>query len=315
MILIAGIPSEPPLADVIEVLAGAGADVVVLSQRRYAETRLDLAIDAWGRVDGTLTIDRRTWLLREVTGCYARLMDDARLPEVRNLPDGAAHREHSRRLNETLVTWLDVAPARILNRPGAMASNASKPYQAQVIARHGFGVPETLITNDPDEAVAFYRSRERVVYKSISGVRSIVQTMGARDLDRIAAVRTCPVQFQAYVPGVDVRVHTVGEQVFATRITSAATDYRYAVQQVDLPASLSETTLDPEVADRCVALAADLGLEFAGIDLKLTPDGSIYCFEVNPSPAYSYFEAHTGQPIAAAVARHLMQAEEAAARA
>ena len=39
--------------------------------------------------------------------------------------------------------------------------------------------------------------------------------------------------------------------------------------------------------------------------LKITPDNQVYCFEVNPSPGFSYFEAHTEQPIANAVARYL----------
>jgi hypothetical protein len=41
----------------------------------------------------------------------------------------------------------------------------------------------------------------------------------------------------------------------------------------------------------------------------LADDGGVYCFEVNPSPAYSYFQAHTHQPIAAAVARLLVGAD------
>ena len=55
-----------------------------------------------------------------------------------------------------------------------------------------------------------------------------------------------------------------------------------------------------------VALTADLGLEFADIDLKITPDGEVYCFEVNPSPAYTYFSGQTKQPIPEALARHLL---------
>ena len=38
-------------------------------------------------------------------------------------------------------------------------------------------------------------------------------------------------------------------------------------------------------------------LLFAGIDLKQTPSGEFYCFEVNPSPGFLYYERHTGQPI------------------
>ena len=51
--------------------------------------------------------------------------------------------------------------------------------------------------------------------------------------------------------------------------------------------------------------ARGLGLDFAGIDLKLSPDGRVYCFEVNPCPAYSYYQDHAGQPIARAVAFYL----------
>ncbi|HYX61651.1 MAG TPA: hypothetical protein VE888_21875, partial [Streptosporangiaceae bacterium] len=32
------------------------------------------------------------------------------------------------------------------------------------------------------------------------------------------------------------------------------------------------------------------------------PDGDWYCFEVNTAPAFSWFQDHTGQPIADAVA-------------
>ncbi|MFC7543867.1 hypothetical protein ACFQU2_36610 [Siccirubricoccus deserti] len=46
----------------------------------------------------------------------------------------------------------------------------------------------------------------------------------------------------------------------------------------------------------------------AGIDLKRRRDGSWVCFEVNPSPGFSWFEAATGQPIAAAIAALLASA-------
>jgi glutathione synthase/RimK-type ligase-like ATP-grasp enzyme len=63
--------------------------------------------------------------------------------------------------------------------------------------------------------------------------------------------------------------------------------------------------LSDELAEMCVRLAEGLGLAFTGIDLKITPDNRVYCFEVNPSPAFSYYEANTGQPIARAVAEYL----------
>jgi glutathione synthase/RimK-type ligase-like ATP-grasp enzyme len=57
---------------------------------------------------------------------------------------------------------------------------------------------------------------------------------------------------------------------------------------------------------KVIALSASLGLAFTGIDLKLTAAGDVFCFEANPSPGFTYFEAATGQPIAAAVADYLL---------
>jgi len=308
VILVAGIPSEPPLQETLDALHDLRADVLVLSQRHGTDTDIALAVDRAGIVDGVLRSGRRHVALREISAVYARLMDHRHIPEYQRLEPDDPGRDRWTALADHLTTWLDVAPGRVVNRTSAMASNGSKPYQAQLISRHGLLTPETLVTNDPDQAREFYETHPRVVYKSASGARSIVQTMASADVERLGSLRACPVQFQSWVPGTDVRVHVVGAEVFATAITTTATDYRYAMAQVDEPAHLQGYQLDDQVAEQCVALTADLGLEFAGIDLKITPDGQVYCFEVNPSPAYTYFSGQTKQPIAQALAGHLMAA-------
>ena len=72
------------------------------------------------------------------------------------------------------MRWCEVTSARVVNRLAAMGSNSSKAYQMQIIAEHGFNVPETLITSDPEAVHEFRRRHRKIVYKSISGVRSIV---------------------------------------------------------------------------------------------------------------------------------------------
>jgi hypothetical protein len=304
MILLCGIPTEPPVAMVTEALEKLGAPFRVFNQRHFADTHLVYEITN-GAVDGWLELDGEGIPLASITGVYLRLMDHARLPELTELAKAAPERVACQALHDTLVRWSEIAPARVVNRTAAMASNNSKPYQAQLIRAHGFEVPETLITNEPALVRKFRAHHGRIIYKSISGVRSIVQTFQDGDLARLELIRWCPVQFQAYIPGTDVRVHVVGREVFPTEIASAATDYRYASQQVGAAAELKETRLPIEVEAKCVRLAQALGLAFAGIDLRITPDRRVYCFEVNPCPGFSYFEANTGQPISHAVARHL----------
>ena len=303
MILVCGIPSEPPIARVLDELDRLRAPTVVFNQRQFETCRLAWAVEG-GRVSGWLVIGGRSYDLGSFTGVYSRLMDDRLLPELADDPTDSPRRRHCRQLHDQLVAWMDVAPARVVNRIRTMGSNGSKPYQSQLIRTQGFGIPDTLITNDPRRVREWCARHGRVVYKSISGIRSIVTEVSPTELDRIDSIRACPVQFQAYVPGFDVRVHTIGDEVFATRIDSPGTDYRYASHD-DEGTRLRAYDLPPELAQRCARLSAALGLAFAGIDLRITPDGDVVCFEVNPSPAFSYYEAHTGQPIAAAVAGHL----------
>jgi glutathione synthase/RimK-type ligase-like ATP-grasp enzyme len=181
-------------------------------------------------------------------------------------------------------------------------SNNSKPYQALLVRQAGLLSPPTVVTNDPDVARGFIDELDgNVVYKSLSGIRSIVRQIGPETMDRLPFLRHGPAQFQAYIEGTNVRVHTVGDAVFATRVLTDAVDYRYARREGG-SVEMEPAALPDEVSAACLRMARALGLELTGIDLKETAQGDFYCFEINPSPAFLYYERHTGQPISAAVA-------------
>jgi len=309
MILLCGIPSEPPLALVREALDELGTTYVFFNQRQFSIMDIEFEIAAGGNVTGTLRSNGSYHRLEDFSGVYVRLMDDRALPEVKSEPAGSPKRLSCRALHDTLMRWCEIAPTRVVNRTAPMGSNSSKPYQAQLIQKYGFEVPETLVTNEADLVREFRRRHKAVIYKSLSGVRSIVQTMTDEDDERLELIRWCPTQFQEFVEGTNIRVHTIGERVFATSVSTEATDYRYAYRQVGDAAELTEFELSDELQEKCVNLTRGLGLAFAGIDLKITPDDRVFCFEVNPSPAYSYYQAHTGQPIARALAEYLASSE------
>jgi glutathione synthase/RimK-type ligase-like ATP-grasp enzyme len=303
MILLCGIRSEPPLALVGQALQDLGADFRFVHQRHVARYGMAWRSDAAG-VGGVLQLGEETIDLRSVDGVYLRLMETAKLPEIVGLPADDPANLHAQGFHDALFRWAEVAPTRVVNRADPQGSNSSKPYQAQLIAAAGFLPPPTLITNDPAAVLAFRAEHGRIIYKSISAVRSIVKTFEDDDVARLDRIAWCPVQFQAALDGVNIRVHVIDDQVLATQIESSHTDYRYAKQNGGY-ANLSAIALPADVAARCVTLTRDLGLAFSGIDLMRTPGGEFYCFEVNPQPAYSYFEANTGQPIAATLARFL----------
>jgi hypothetical protein len=295
VILLAGVPNEGPLARVRAALEEAGAPHVLFDQS-VPGTEL-LLCGGGGGLDGVLRAPGGIEVpVAAFRAAYTRMLDHRRLPAYGSAP--AALRSAADGSNAALSTCLELLPGLVLNRAAAMASNRSKPYQLELIRRLGFGVPATLVTNDPELVRAFRARHGRVVFKSASAVRSIVTELDDDGMARLAAIRACPVQFQALVEGLDVRVHVVGERVFATACDSPVVDYRYA----DGAARLAPFELPEETASRCVALAQSLDLPLAGIDLKRRADGGWICFEVNASPGFSWFEAATGQPIAAAIA-------------
>jgi glutathione synthase/RimK-type ligase-like ATP-grasp enzyme len=249
------------------------------------------------------TIEGPDWRvdLAEVTGAFVRYVSrngHAPFPSVPANLETAAIAE----CQAGLLALLEYLPCPVANRAAGSMSNHSKPYQARLVREVGLLTPRTLITSDPAAARACCdECGGAVIFKSLSGVRSIVRRIEARDLDRLATLRHGVAQFQAYVPRDNVRVHTVGDAIFATRVRSEAVDYRYAEQQGHA-LEMTPTTLPPQVAEACVALARAMNLCIAGIDLKESPDGEWICFEINPSPGFAFYEQWTGQPISAALA-------------
>lgn len=312
MILFLGIPSEPPMRLAIESAQRLGVDHVMLNQRHMDSS--DLIVELSGTaVGGRLVHDGRRHALESFTGIYVRVMDVATLPDFapgRRLGTaGVLRRQRAHGMQAALLDWLELADCRIASRPSAMTSNISKPYQAQLIESCRLATPVTLVTNDPDEVRRFAAEHGSVVFKSISGVRSIVRRLDTRTLSRLDRIRSLPTQFQAHVPGVDVRVHVAGDEVHAAEIRSEAVDYRYAGRD-GVGAEALPHALPDEIADRCRAVSRALALPLCGLDLRRTPDGRYVCFEANPMPAYAYYQEATGQPISDSLIRYLAAGQE-----
>jgi hypothetical protein len=297
LILLWGVPGDPPLDAVHRALASLGASTLLVDQRRTEETTLALEID--DGLSGLLVVAGRKIALEEVSAIYLRPQDRAMFkPPSAGDVDAAA-------LDDMLLVVAELLPGVVLNRPDAMASNASKPYQYASIRSVGFRVPDTLVTTTTEAARAFVSRHDGVIYKSISGVRSIVGELRTADDARISEVRWCPTQLQERIEGVDVRVHVVGHELFACEVRSGAVDYRYA-NRSGHDVAVTACELPDVCAERCRQLARLTCLPLAGIDLRRTNDGHWYCFEINPSPGFTYYQHETQAPIDAAIARLLM---------
>lgn len=290
MILVWGPREDPPIERVLSGLAERTDAAVHLDDADLADLRFDLTIAS--RPAGWLEVDGERVEVERLRGVYLR--------------PGAARNARAANVATTLLAVVGCLPATVVNRPSAGRSNWSKPYQLSLLRGAGFRVPDTLVTSDPVSAKQFLADHERVVYKSVSGVRSIVSALGQGEADRLDGVTTAPVQLQQWVAGTDVRAHVVGEQCFATAISSTADDYRYAHRDAT-DVSLERFELPPALATSLVTASRSMDLLVSGADLRLAPDGTWWAFEINPSPGFTYYEDATGQPIGAAIAELLLR--------
>jgi glutathione synthase/RimK-type ligase-like ATP-grasp enzyme len=275
-VLLWGRAEEPVVAAVAKKLTAAGVSVLA------ADTPDIVSVEHYGDL---VTCGGRRVTLARVSGVLVR-------PEAAVADPG---------VYASLAAWTELTSAIVLNRLSAAGSNRSKPFQLRLISSAGFAVPDTLITTDPNDVRAFWAEHGQVIYKSTSGVRSIVGLLGPRHEARLGDVCSCPTQFQQYVVGVDHRVHVVGDRLFACEVRSGAVDYRYAPWSGHQIA-MCPVALPDDISERCLTLAKALKLDLAGIDLRHAADGQWWCFEVNTSPGFVWFEEQTKQPIAGAVA-------------
>jgi glutathione synthase/RimK-type ligase-like ATP-grasp enzyme len=295
LVLLWGLEDDAPLSAVRDQLELLNVPMKFIDQRRVLETEVELQVAA--TVEGELRVGDDNITLAEVGAVYMRCYDSVRLPEV--AAGGSAAMQHAAEVDDVLASWTELTSALVVNRLSASAVNGSKPYQLAQIRNFGWSIPETLITTDPNEARDFWKRHGEVVYKSISAIRSRVSRLSPSHVERLADLASCPTQFQRFVPGTDYRVHVVDDNVFASEIRCSADDYRYCANEAP---EIKACTLTPSLEQQCRRMATAMDLPLAGIDLRRTPQGEWFCFEVNPSPAFTYYEQMTGQPIGQAVA-------------
>jgi hypothetical protein len=300
MIVLWGLMEDGPLAAVWRCLEQLRIPTVFIDQRRLPEHVFEL--ETGERPTGRILGPGGSLDLNDIRSIYVRPYNFADLDIFSGADPTSEAWKNAARFEESMLTWCELTDALVVNRPGNMGSNNSKPFQLEIIRDAGFRVPETLITTDPASVVEFWKKHGRVIYKSISSWRSIVSQFTQDDLNNAEDVACCPTQFQRFVEGTDYRVHVLDDTAFAHRINCIDDDYRYS-EQTDIEPS----ELDSDLEERCVTLTRNLGLVFAGIDLRRSVDGDWYCFEVNPSPGFTYFDQGTGN-ISLALAKHLAMA-------
>lgn len=204
-----------------------------------------------------------------------------------------------------------------VSEPTNIRAAEEKARQLHEARSVGLSVPETLLTNDADEARAFVeRWHGRAVVKSVASAwwkdagqaHFVYATLVTVDeLPTPERLASAPVCFQQPIsPKRDIRVTVVGDAAFAAvRAVSLADpdqpiDWRRAQDQ-----PWSVYTLPNEIARACCALVKRFRLRFSGIDLALDAEDHLWFLELNPNGEWGWLQ-RAGLPIAEALADTLL---------
>lgn len=197
-----------------------------------------------------------------------------------------------------------------MNPPTADEVALRKVFQLRIARKVGLSVPETLVTNGPEEARAFVEHHGigqviRKAFRNIPQAPRETILVEKSELEMIDCVRFAPVIFQKYVPvDLDLRVTVIDGEIFAASIASDEhhkVDYRSGLST----ARVQRYTLPDEVETSLRALMTEMKLKFGAVDFRVTPDGEHVFLEINPAGEFLFISERTGQPIPAAIAAAL----------
>lgn len=212
--------------------------------------------------------------------------------------------------------WSTLEDAFWVNPPINDHEAHRKVYQLHVARDVGFDVPETLVTNSPEEAGAFIErhGHDSTVYKAFSGTEEAwreTRVLRKNELRLLDSVRYAPVIFQEYIPAdVDLRITVMGDEIFTGAIHSQETEYAVDFRMAMETARMEAFDLPEEIEELIHAFMDRLGLVYGAIDMRLTPDGEYVFLEINPAGQWLFVEEGTGLPMSETFARLLAAHDE-----
>jgi glutathione synthase/RimK-type ligase-like ATP-grasp enzyme len=230
-------------------------------------------------------------------------------------------------LNEILMgLYALLSHAYWINNPFTTRMAHRKMLQLHVADKVGLRTPQTLVTNNIGEALAFANDLGGTLAVKSLGAISVVEHHGdgalqygiftrklsIADLTRVKdKIRNMPTLFQEFIEkAYELRITTVGRQVFSCRIDHhdndiTADDYRFDTK------NLTHRAWEcPEIHTALLAYMDAFQLNFGCFDILITKTGAAVFLECNPNGQWLWVENMTGQPIAEAIAHELISAHD-----
>lgn len=196
----------------------------------------------------------------------------------------------------------------------------SKEEQMKIASHLGLKVPETCITNNPQEAKRFVKQRPNGVISKMQssfaimkdGVENVVFTnlVKEEDLNDIDSLQYCPMQFQEKLDKkLELRVTLVGDEVFAFAVDSQKSEIAKLDWRKDGNALLEDWVpyeLPIEVKEKLLQMMDIYQINYGAVDIIVTPNDEYYFLEINSAGEFFWLDRLVDGAIASQLAKVLL---------
>jgi glutathione synthase/RimK-type ligase-like ATP-grasp enzyme len=206
-------------------------------------------------------------------------------------------------IRNTLFGFLESVDVYSLGKPSVYRRLDSKEEQLKIADKIGLKIPETCVTNNPEEAKQFILKHQNVVAKMQTGfaiyedgVESVVFTNVVNEdkLEELDTLLYCPMQFQKKIEKKkELRVTVVGHDVYAFEIDSqqseaAKIDWRK--DGVNLIDKWIQTELPAEIEAKLLELLDVYHVDYGAIDIIVSPEDEYYFIEINAAGEFFWLD-------------------------
>ena len=189
-----------------------------------------------------------------------------------------------------------------VSHPKYLRASMWKGEQLQRALTLGFKIPDTIISNDPNEIRSFFLKHKKVVYKVMSDPVITSQKMQSQGvattlidenmLNDSDSLRLLPNQFQAYIEkAYELRVTIIAGKVFAAKLDSQLhPESQVDCRNLNVQVPMSAYQLPEEIEQACLEFVNSYQLTYSALDLIVTPQGEYVFLENNPNGQYRFVE-------------------------
>jgi glutathione synthase/RimK-type ligase-like ATP-grasp enzyme len=270
-----------------------------------------------GRIDGEIRNAEHRVAFHEICAAWYRRSRAlfAPLPSL-NLLQGDLENFVKVQSSATLTALFASLQTLWVGQPFKLRRAEVKALQLAEASKAGLLTPETLISNDPGRATAFVEA----LGDTDCAVKSLIATRvdggdGARlplttILPRghvLDSVALAPTIFQPYVEkAYELRCVVMGDKIFTAKLDSQAhestrKDWRAAEVETE-DVDYEVFNLPEHIEAALHRLMRSFDINFASIDLIVTPDGEFVFLDLNPNGQWLWLELELGLPLVAGMA-------------